>query len=805
MRKSFARITHFGQLTVAGLLLTGGNIMGGETNMVTPRRNENILVNGDFETWSGDKPDHWVAAEAYKTARSAEGEGCGARGRALILRTTDPTRSFFYQYPQVPYKTGQCVRFSVWLKLCEDSPPGAGGIVIQIGSIVGTPPSNSVLLGSNQLKVRADKGEYRQFSVVHRLEPRGNCFYAAVIADAPRRFYVDNAVMEFTDEPPTREPIFDYIRPDIPAVTLPAYKGDRYEAVVPDTLDLQEMAARTVHGLTSCVDTQADYEIYWRVYIAKSGRPVMFRDLNHQTQLIQQRGVPLMRQVSGTSENEQVERRWLEVLLHQRGPDDLFYYPLQGRPWIHFFKDAAGQYDDFQGDQYTGPLNNGWSLELLGLYYRLTNDPQFKEMGEKLTDAMIRHFVHREDYAFQPKGNYGVGEKPASDSPIPGNWFKNALMGWPAYAAVQFYRATGYKPALDFSGKLARFTWKHSGMFDSEARWLACRHGAWHTAPLFGILEYAIQAGDREMIDFVRKGYEYAKAPAQNMELLTGFTPENAEAEGQTGEICEVAFMLNLAVKLSAAGVGDYWDDVDRWVRNHFAEGQLTRCEWMDQIASGQPRKAINPVNESDDDVARKCLGAFAGWPNLNDFYSGSKAFGDGSIIMNCCTGEGSAAWYRVWENILRLKDGRLRVNLLLNRASPWADVDSSIPYEGRVDVKIKQACELSVRIPEWVKPEQAKCQVNGTDRSLSWDGRYAVIGKVEPKDVATLTFPIFERTDKVRVQGKEYTLIRKGNDVVHIDPPGKDCPLYQREKYRANKAQTKKVERFVAAQQLDW
>lgn len=31
-----------------------------------------------------------------------------------------------------------------------------------------------------------------------------------------------------------------------------------------------------------------------------------------------------MRQVSGTSENEQVERRWLEVLLHLRGPDDLF-------------------------------------------------------------------------------------------------------------------------------------------------------------------------------------------------------------------------------------------------------------------------------------------------------------------------------------------------------------------------------------------------------------------------------------------------------------------------------------------------
>ena len=32
----------------------------------------------------------------------------------------------------------------------------------------------------------------------------------------------------------------------------------------------------------------------------------------------------------------------------------------------------------------------------------------------------------------------------------------------------------------------------------------------------------------------------------------------------------------------------------------------------------------------------------------------------------------------------------RLSVNLLLNRASPWVDVDSHIPYEGRVDLKVK-------------------------------------------------------------------------------------------------------------------
>ena len=37
------------------------------------------------------------------------------------------------------------------------------------------------------------------------------------------------------------------------------------------------------------------------------------------------------------------------------------------------------------------------------------------------------------------------------------------------------------------------------------------------------MLEYALQADDREMIEFERKGYEYAKEPDQQMDRITGF------------------------------------------------------------------------------------------------------------------------------------------------------------------------------------------------------------------------------------------------------------------------------------------
>lgn len=119
--------------------------------------------------------------------------------------------------------------------------------------------------------------------------------------------------------------------------------------------------------------------------------------------------------------------------------------------------------------------------------------------------------------------------------------------------------------------------------------------------------------------------------------------------------------------------------------------------------------------------------------------------------------------------------------------------------------MKIKQDFDLEIRLAEWVKPEEARCTVNGAARDLTFGGRYARVGAVKAGQNVTLTFPISERTDKVLVQGKQYTLIRRGNDVVHIDPPGKDDPLYQRSHYRQNETQWRTVRRFVPAQEIPW
>ena len=48
--------------------------------------------------------------------------------------------------------------------------------------------------------------------------------------------------------------IIDYIQQETPEFAMPPYDGERYEALVPDTLDLQERAALVVNVLTESTD-----------------------------------------------------------------------------------------------------------------------------------------------------------------------------------------------------------------------------------------------------------------------------------------------------------------------------------------------------------------------------------------------------------------------------------------------------------------------------------------------------------------------------------------------------------------------
>ena len=106
---------------------------------------------------------------------------------------------------------------------------------------------------------------------------------------------------------------------------------------MPATLDLAEAAQLAVEGvLTRQTDPLYDYETYQQANFADP--PIMyhsFHDLNgcHPKYL---ETLPLLRSISGTEVNLEVDRRLFEVSLRMIGQDGLTYVPVIGRPWALF-------------------------------------------------------------------------------------------------------------------------------------------------------------------------------------------------------------------------------------------------------------------------------------------------------------------------------------------------------------------------------------------------------------------------------------------------------------------------------------
>lgn len=247
---------------------------------------------------------------------------------------------------------------------------------------------------------------------------------------------------------------------------------------------------------------------------------------------------------------------------------------------------------------------------------------------------------------------------------------------------------------------------------------------------LLGLFEYGAYTNDTETLEFVRDGYEYVR----------GF---GMSSIGLFGETCTVGEMTALAVLLSRAGVGDYWDDVDRYVRNQLAEVQLTDdnigyfADYIAGLGSADGLSAYTSLCFSEGttkQVLDRVYGTF-----LTDSTHPTHITSMMGVI--CCTGNAMQGLYYAWEGIVTQDNGVVSVNLPLNRSSAWVDVDSYLPYEGKLVLHIKDAEAVCVRIPNYA--DLSKVLVNAGTEGFSFFGRVLLLDGVAPGDTVEITFPL--------------------------------------------------------------
>lgn len=598
--------------------------------------------------------------------------------------------------------------------------------------------------------------------------------------------------------------------------------GQRYQAQVPDTLDLAARGALALHALAGGLDHDNEYRVLGGGECGGVKLGAKFAE-----------AFSAMRVMSGSDHALGVEEGLMQALLANLGQDGLLYTPgdtVKDRVSDRGYESAW--------EDYTDPCANGRMILAMMYRYQQDQDPVWPKRIRKMVAGLARMAQYGDDYAYFPEGGatsefaylkhsgYRDVSEPQREHVGPeGSVFDNT--NHPIRALSQWYQMSGDTQALDLARKITKWLlkpvyWVEGDDIDivgpERGRWDGHFHG--HMITFRSLLWYAEVSNDRRVKELVRSAYEYAL----NFGLPrigwfpSWIGPRDIPTLAETisyKKLCEGCILgdvVALAIKLSDAGMGDYWEDVDGYVRNQLVEQQFTDPEAIRRV------KERVPVFAPKSNYARRdYLGGYCGG-------SGVTCIPETSFYPSaCCVPNGALGLYYAWESIVRHDNGSVRVNLLLNRASPWVDVDSYLPYEGKVVVRNKSARRVALRVPGWAPKQEVEVAINDKRASPFWVGNYMVLDGLSAQDVITVEFPVVEQTVEYTVPDGEYvpperggqgelsrtryTCCFKGNTLVNISPRDEtsDYPIYRREEYKENKAPVRDVTRYVSPYTISW
>jgi len=591
-------------------------------------------------------------------------------------------------------------------------------------------------------------------------------------------------------------------------------KGVWYDTVVPDTLDLAERARLAINGNIGNIDPNKSCCV--RFMFTWATNPPSF-PIDHTFNLPAKnlRALPLLRTMCGSEQGLDIELATMRQHLIQLGRDGLVYYPFGGEGVP---KDTAY------------PVQTGLTALAMLVWYDRDGNPDWLKYISTVSKGLEKLSISVEDRAYYP---------PESGMKSDGTWYFTTRAGAESvkfpykppeepqmeqqgyeqcvkyeqhaqlWALVKNYQYNNDQNSLALAKKVVRFMLK-PGMWEDTSKdgYAGYEHGIWagHThgnlRALQALMAFAVIENDQKLQQIVREGYDHLRRMGV---IKLGWTPfwyltekyGRDEWWSKVCDGCQPGDLVILAIMLTDAGLGDYWDDVDYTVRNAMAEQQIIDLDKMRKISGVK-------VGSQGDKMLQQFLGG-ASAASLTALQPSPSMYG-------CCTPNNGMGMYYAWHGITRFDKGVATVNLFLNRASAWLDIESYLPYEGKVILKNKQCSSILVRIPSWLNNRKISCYVNDKKIEPSQIGNRLLLQGLKKKDQIRLEFDVPETIEKYVVAGQAYTVKFKGSTALDIQPKdtkqvkGWDNPqwwglhtIYDRDYMKADKAPMHKVKRFVA------
>lgn len=411
--------------------------------------------------------------------------------------------------------------------------------------------------------------------------------------------------------------------------------------------------------------------------------------------------------------------------------------------------------------------------------YRRTGDDELLKLSSKMVSG-LKSLARWKDV----KAYYPGGMAPWSA----GKWLEACQCYYPMLnGLVLYWEITGDNDVLEFAQAMAEGTIaglqpglgtckiKPDGSHSSTNGHLTMRG-------LVGIAQLGHLTANARYIEFVRRVYEFNRATGTDW----GWYPENIFQRDRRyySETCFTGEMIETAVALAKSGYLDYWDHIERTVRNYLRESQFfITPEFREMYKKVHPKLSQEQVDLAMS-LLKKYEGGFLARQTPNDWVYTRNGQLQMSM-MGCCPPEGMRSLYFAWANTVIEKGNDIFVNMSLNRDCDTCEVKTYAPKLGRLEVFIKKNASFHLRPPSWTNYAKVQASINNKKIAINWAGYYIHFKDARPGDVLRIDYPMVEFTQRVPVgyDGSEdvYHVRWFGNEIIGISPEGKYLPIFQK------------------------
>ena len=340
---------------------------------------------------------------------------------------------------------------------------------------------------------------------------------------------------------------------------------------------------------------------------------------------------------------------------------------------------------------------------------------------------------------------------------------RNAVM---LQALVRRYELKKDETALDLAVGIANYVLGPSRYFNYRMEFFGHVHSAvWFACGLVRLGRLT----DRK--DYISKGkaiYDYVRSISSSF----GWVPEYAQWHPMEEEHCEtccIRDMIICAKELIDCGYGEYWTDMNLFIRNQFIENQV---RYTGYVECDNSRPDENGITYRD--IDKRMVGGFTGGSEPN-----SISLTRFRSIAGCCVGTAPVALKCAWDNALTEQNGIIVANIPCDKETDSVLMSSEIPDTGRIALTAKKDCTAGFR--KYGYMDKAVYLLNGRETEVKEDNGIAY-ASLKCGDTLECVFPIETEEKKETVRGTEFIVFWRGPDVVDITPRGEHIRLYQRD-----------------------